>query len=399
MTVDQTVARAGSTPFDRYRTPLLVVGIVALAILIGGAFSGPEEFFRSWLIAFVFWFSISMGALGTLMIHQLTGGAWGVLMRRPLEAATRTIPLVALFFVPILFGMHSIYVWTHADVVARDALLAHKVSYLNVPFYIVRSAIYFAIWLTFAYFMNRWVKKKERTGSPWYAMKLGKLSAGGLVVLGLTLTFASVDWMMSLEPRWSSTMYGLSFMVGCVLAGFAFTVLAVVLLSGSEPLSRVAHPLIFRDCGNLMLAFVMLWAYMAFSEFLLIWYGNLHEEIPFYLRRLHGGWGVTSVVLLVFHFFLPFVMLLMRPIKDRPWSLGTVAVLLLIMHGVDIEWLCLPGYHGDHVSIWKPVLAIVGLGGIWLAVFIWQLRRNTLVPMNEPLVQKALAGNGALSHG
>jgi len=399
MTTDQTASPEITTPFDRYRVPMVVVGIAGLAVLIAGAFSSPEEFFRSWLVGFIFWFGVSIGALGILMVQYLTGGAWGVLMRRPLEAASRTLPLTALFFVPILFGMHSIYEWTHEDVVQGDALLRHKAIYLNIPFFAARAIVFFGIWLAFAYLMNRWSKKRERTDSPWYALKLRGISAGGLVTLGLTLSFASVDWMMSLEPHWFSTMYGISFVVGNLLSGFAFVVLIVVMLSGYEPVSKLAKPMTFRDFGNLMLAFVMLWAYTAFSEYLLIWYGNLKEEIPWYLRRVAGGWGAIAVLLLVFHFFLPFVMLLMRGIKDRPRALGMVAGLILVMRVVDIQWLIMPAYGDGHVSYWKPVLAVVGMGGIWMAVFIWQLRRNALLPMNETTVQEALVENGALSHG
>ena len=378
------------TPLDRFRIPALVVGVIALAILAFSATRNVDAFYRAWLIGFLFWFGVSIGSLGVLMLQYLTGGNWGVVMRRPLEAAARTLRLVALFLVPVLLGMHSLYEWTHAEAVAEDALLQHKTPYLNTPFFIGRTILYFAIWLTFVFLIERWARRYEETGDPWYALRLRGLSAGGLLVLGLTLTFASVDWMMSIEPHWFSTMYGISFVIGNLLTGFAFTIVMVVAMAGSEPLSRVAKPMSFRDFGNLQLAFIMLWAYTAFSQFMLIWYGNLQEETPYYLRRMSGGWGAVAAILIVFHFFLPFVFLLMRGIKDRPRTLGAVSLLILVMRVLDLRWLISPAFEKSFHFDWRISAAVIGLGGIWFALYTRFLRSKSLVPMSEPYVQKAL---------
>jgi len=378
------------TPLDRAQLPALLLGVVALAALGFSSLQNADAFFRAWLIGFLFWFGVAIGSLGILMLQYLTGGAWGVVMRRPLEAASRTIPLVAVFFVPIVLGLHSLYEWTHADVVAKDALLQHKAPYLNAPFFVGRAVFCFALWIVFAYLLSRWSREYESSGDPWYALRLRAISAAGLLLLGLTLTFASVDWMMSIEPHWFSTMYGISFVIGNLLTGFAFTIIMVVLLAGVDPLSRVVKPLNFRDFGNLQLAFIMLWAYTAFSQFLLIWYGNLKEEIPYYLRRMNEGWGAVAAILIVFHFFLPFVMLLMRDIKDRPKTLGVVSFLILLMRVLDLRWLISPAFEPAFHFDWRISAAVIGLGGIWFALYVRLLRGNTMVPLNEPYVQKAL---------
>ncbi|HUO85618.1 MAG TPA: hypothetical protein VM534_10940 [Thermoanaerobaculia bacterium] len=390
MEVPESVVRLGR--------PSLVVGVVATAALFATAFVWPEQFFRSWLVGFVFWAWITIGSIGVLSLQYLTGGTWGVLMRRPLEAAARTTPLLALLFVPLLFGLHSIYEWTHENVVAGDEILRQKAAYLNVPFFIGRTAFYLLCWTLLGWLLNRWARTWESTGSPGYALRLRSLSAGALLLLVLTGTFASVDWMMSLEPHWFSTMYGISFVVGSVLSAFAFGTVIVERLSRHEPVSRVVEPIQFRDFGNLQLAFVMLWAYTAFSQFMLIWYGNIAEETPWYLRRMEGGWGMVAGLLIVFHFFLPFTLLLMRGIKDRPRFLAMTSGLILLMRGLDAIWLIAPAFHDSLALLWLSPLAIVALGGLWLAVYFWQLGRNTALPAREPHVERML-GNEAISHG
>ena len=376
------------------------VGVASLAIAAVAGVQSPDQFFRSYLVGFLFWFGVSIGSLAVLMLQFMSGGAWGVVMRRPLEAGAATIPLMAVLFVPILFGLHSIYEWTHEEVVASDPLLQHKASYLNVEFFTARAVLFFAIWIALGYFLDRWERTWAESGNPWYSLRVRRVSAGGLVMVGLTLTFASVDWMMSLEPHWFSTMYGISFIVGNMLSGFAFCALVVIILSTEEPMSKVAASSNFRDFGNLQLAFVMLWAYTAFSQYLLIWYGNLIEEIPYYITRMRGGWGATAAILIVFHFFIPFVVLLMRNVKDRARALGVVALLILVMRLVDLHWLISPAFEGGAFhNDWRIPLIVVGLGGPWFYVFVRRLRQQPPVPMYEDYVRDALQEDEALSHG
>jgi hypothetical protein len=385
----------------RIGTPALVVGVVGLVLCFGGWLVAPEQFFRSYLVAYVFWVGIALGSLAILMIHYLTGGAWGLVIRRELESATKTLPLLALLFVPLIFGMHSLYSWTHADVVRADEHLRHKQAYLNTTFFIVRWAAYFAVWLTTAYLLNRWSREQDGAATPQLALRLERLSGPGLFALAVTITFALVDWVMSLEPDWYSTIYAVSFMAGEMLNALAFAVATVALLLPYKPLSDALLPRHFRDLGSLLLTFVMLWAYCAFSQFLLIWSGNLRDEIPWYLHRVTGGWGWVGAALIVFHFFLPFLLLLQGDIKRRARRLALVACLVIAMRFVDVLWLVAPVFTeklsagnlpelAGHLAL--SLLALVGTGGLWLWVFARELGGRPLLPFGDPYMKEAFSG-------
>ena len=371
----------------RFGRTALVVGVVALAVSILAGLARPDQFFRSYLLAFVFWSGLSLGSLAVLMLQYLTGGAWGIAIRRILEAGTRVLPLIVVAFLPIVFGMHRLYEWTHADVVANDRVLQEKALYLNVPFFLVRAAISFAAWLLIAYFLNKWSREQDASDDHRVIdRKLQLVSGGGLVVYALTVTFMSIDWVMSLEPLWYSTIYGALFATGQALSGMAFAIAALVWLAPREEFSAVITRKHLRDLGNLMLAFILLWAYMAFAQFLLIWSGNLPEETIWYMRRLQGGWEFFPVLLILLHFVLPFLMLLSRDVKHNPRELATVAALILGIHLVDLYWVVVPGalprLEGDPPLQlhWMDPAAVVGLGGIWLVFFLRELRRRPLLP-------------------
>ena len=400
-------------PLVRFQIPALAVGAIALVAAIVFGMAHPSTFFRGYLVGFLFCVGLAVGSLAVLMIQYLTGGVWGIVIRRQLEAAVKTLPLVALMVVPILVALPVLYTWARPDVVSHDALLQHKAAYLNVPFTIVRTVIYFAVWIGAALLLTRTAREFERSGSPELSLRLRQVSGFGLLFLALTITFSAVDWGMSLDPHWYSTMYGMAFMVEHMLSAFAFSIVILVMLSTSRPLSEILLPSHLRDLGNLLLAFVMLWAYLNFSQFLLIWYANLREEVTFYIPRMEGFWGGVSVALIVFHFFLPFTMLLMRAIKDRPGTLRLVAFLILVMHLVSLLWLVIPsvqwseahvsghgGGHGEaHAAIsWLDIVTPLGLIAIWFAFFVNRLSTATIVPMNEPYVQEALSGEVA-HHG
>ncbi|HXI11341.1 MAG TPA: hypothetical protein VNM92_01680 [Thermoanaerobaculia bacterium] len=380
----------------RLETPALIAGVIGLVLCAIGAFVDSTQFFRSYLVAYIFVIGIALGSLGVLMIQFLTGGTWGVLIRRSLESATRTLPLLAIAFIPLALGMQRLYIWTDHNLVAHDHVLHAKAPYLNVTFFLVRTAFYFAVWILFSTLLNRWSKRYEETSMPELGLRLRHVSAAGLLVMAITLTFASIDWMMSLEPHWYSTMYGISFIIGNCLSALAFSSAMVVLMSREEPISAVARPVHFRDLGNLIFAFVMLWAYTAFSQFMLIWYANIREEVPWYTRRMSGGWGTIAALLIVFHFFLPFFVLLIRAIKDNPRYLGLVALFVLLMRAVDVFWLIAPGFHPEQAVApfsvhWMDPAAIVGLGGLWLFFFLRFLRQHPVLPFNEEYVQEALS--------
>lgn len=372
----------------------LALGLLALALCAGGAVRNPTQFFRSYLFAYLFWIGIALGCVAIVMLHHLVGGAWGFVIRRVLESGSRTFVLLALLFVPLLFGLSRLYLWAQPALVAADPFLQQKQPYLNPSFFIVRAIVYFAVWIGLAYFLNKWSFEQDRTANPAINRRLEALSGPGIVVYGLTITFASVDWVMSLEPHWFSAIYGMLFIVAQALAAMAFVIVVVMLLADTQPLSRVISPAQFNDLGNLLLAFVMLWAYLAFSQYLIIWSGNLQEEVPWYTARSTGRWAWLAVFLMIFHFGVPFLLLLSRAVKRRVKMLAVVAFSLLLMSLVDLFWLVAPAFEQSEPRLhWMDVLAPIGIGGVWVAAFLWQLKGRPLLPLHDPRFE------GALGHG
>jgi hypothetical protein len=393
-TIRPTADSRLSEALGRFAKPALTVGLVAIAATAAGALANPDEFFHSWLLAFVFWNGLAIGSLAVLMLQYLTGGAWGIAIRRELEAAAGTLPLTTLAFVPVLLGVHRLYEWSHADVVARDELLQKKALYLNVPFFTLRAVVYFAAWLLFARALRRWSAAQDAADGDHRAIdrRLQLLSGGGLVVYALTTTFASVDWVMSLEPHWFSTMYGVLFMVGQALSALAFVTLVVVRLSGHEPLESFLGARHLHDLGKMMFAFTMVWAYVNFSQYLIVWSGNLPEEIAWYLARFRGGWGWVGLAVLLLNFVLPFVLLLSKEANRNPRLLSSAAGLLVVMRFVDVAWLVLPAFSkGVFRFHWMNLSAPVGLGGLWLFFFARSLGTRPLLPVHDPGFEEALA--------
>jgi hypothetical protein len=390
---DTTVSTyAPPESLSRMQVLALVVGVIAV-VLTGVAFAADREhFFKGYLLGFVFWTSLSLGCLALSMVHHLSGGAWGLVTRRIFEAASRALPLMAILFVPLAFGLHDLYLWARPDAVQADPALQHKVPYLNVGFFLIRTAIYFVVWSGMAWLLSRWSLLQER-GDPeeQLSMRMQRLSGGGLVVYAVTVFFMSVDWMMSLDPHWFSTIYGMLFMVNQGLSALAFTIATLVLLSRVEPMSRIVEPAHLHDLGKLMLAFVMLWAYLTFSQFLIVWSANLPEEIPWYLTRMEGGWRYVSAGLIIFHFFVPFLLLLNRDLKRQGTLLVAVAGWIVVMRFVDLFWLIGPLHGEGPLRVhWVDVAAPIGIGGLWLAMFIWQLRSRALLPLGDPYLKSAL---------
>lgn len=369
-----------------FRRRAWLVGVAGLLGGVMGLILNPAQFFRSYLFAYLFWLSIAIGCAAIVMIYHLVGGAWGFVIRRILEAATRTLPLMALLFIPVLFGLSSLYVWARPEAVAADALLQHKSVYLNVPFFLLRAALYFGVWISIAHFLHKWSLAQDRTGDPALARRLETLSGPGLVLYGGAVTFAAVDWAMSLDPHWFSTIYGILWIVGQVLTALAFAILVLRLLARQQPLVQVLTPSHFHDLGNLLLAFVMLWAYVSFAQFLLMWSGNLTEEIPWYMRRLQGGWQEVGIVLITYHFALPFVLLLVRRVKQSPLVLASLAAGVLLMRLLDVYWFIAPEFHptvGEALHL-SDALLLVGIGGVWLGRFVGQLQQLPLLPLHDP---------------
>jgi hypothetical protein len=384
------------TGIARVQMPALILGVLGIVAAAIGFFMDAPAFFKAWLPAYLFWFHIAAGSLGVLMLQYVTGGEWGVLIRRPLGAAARTIPFFVLFAVPLMFGLRHIYVWANPEIVAGDHLLQQKQLWLNPTGWIIRTLVYFAIWSLWAWRIRALSLEFYKERSPYVELQRRKWAAAGLLMFVLTLTLASIDWVMSLEPKWYSSMFGIAFTVGAALSAFAFVTFFLTLLSKTKAMDDILKSSHFRDLGNLMLAFTMLWAYTNFSQFLLIWYGNIKEETPYYLTRMHGGWGVLAVLLIVMHFFLPFFLLLNRSIKDRPKSIAIVTLLLLASRFLDVVWLTVPSHYGEHFHFsWMTAAAFLGIGGLWLFAFIVQLKGQTIIPIHETWVDEALR-EGAL---
>ncbi len=371
----------------------LIAGGAGALLCVAGAFSNPDQFFRSYLTGYLLALGIALGCLGLLMLQHLTGGNWGIVIRRPLESATRTIPLLTVFFLPIAIGLRHIYVWTGP---MKEPLNKFQSGYLTVSGFYTRAAIYFAIWNLLTFLLNRWsVQQDPGGGDGSLRRKLQLLSAPGIILYVFTMTFASVDWVMSLSPHWISTIYGFLFVAGQAVSAMSLMILISVMLAGSEPMSHVLQPRHLHDLGKLLFAFVMLWAYFSFSQLLIIWSGNLPEEITFYRSRLYGSWGGIAVILLLFHFALPFFLLLSRDVKRSAKVLPRLAFVVILMRYVDLYWITGPEFSPGGVHLhYLDLAAPIGIGGLCLALFARGLKERPLLPLGDPQLAEAIEPPG-----
>ena len=365
----------------------LLTGLVGAFLSFIGFWISREAFAVSYLTNYVFWISIPIGSLALPMIHYLTGGGWGFPIRRLQEVLASSIPIFALFLLPLLFCLPELYEWARPEAVAHDPLLAHKKAYLNPMGFIFRAILYFAIWTILARTMNRWSLEGDPQNAAHPSSKLQGLGGGGLILYGLTVTFASIDWMMSIEPHWFSTIYGLLFLIGFALSGLAFALLMGLWLRKHSDFNRVLNTTRSHDLGNILFAFILLWAYVNLSQFIIMWTANLQEEVPWYLRRLSGGWGAISVATALLHFAFPFFLLLMRGTKRNFKALATVAGLLLFMRWVDLYWFIQPVFYPKLHFHWMDLTTFAAVGGLWGYAFLRKLPEQTLYFKSDPLFQ------------
>jgi hypothetical protein len=387
--------------FSRYQSRALIGGIAGLGLLLISVVIDRKLFFQAYLIGFTFWTGIAVGSLALLMLQHLTGGGWGLVIRRVLEAGTRTLPLVVVLFIPIIIGSHSLYEWTDAAALEEHPVVKFKARYLNLQLFTVRAVVYLAVWLLLAFLLNKWSLEQDRTGDSRFAKNMRLLSGPGMVLLIFAVTFAAIDWFMSLEPEWFSTIYGLIFLAAWSLSALAFVIAMLAWLSKDEPMNRIVATLHFHDLGKLLLALVMLWAYFAFSQFLIIWSGNLPEEIEYYLTRVHGTWGAIIVGIALLHFGAPFLFLLSRNLKRNPEKLVLVALLVLGMRVIDLMWMLLPAFTHAHFSAWQllfSLISVIAIGGVWLWFFFWQLGKRALIPINDPQFESVMEQQHAAGH-
>jgi hypothetical protein len=380
-----------SRALAQWRTRSWIAGGIGSVLLILGLFLNSAQFFRSYLWAYVFCVGLASGSLSWLMLQYLSGGAWGVVIRRPAEAAARTLPLLAVLFIPILLGMNKLYEWSLPGAGKGDEVLTHKLLYLNVPFFIGRAVVYFGGWILISWLLNKWSAREDREGGLIPHGKMAAVSAPGLIFWCFSITFMSIDWLLSINPHWFSTMYGLLIIAGQGLSSLAFLIALMVALFTFEPMRSILTHRHLHDLGKLLLALVMVWAYFSFSQFLIIWAGNLPEEIPWYLARLRGGWQYMALALVLCHFALPFALLLSRDLKRNFRLLRGIAIFVLFMRLVDLYWVIEPEFNKGQLTFsWMDIVAPVGLVGIWLAYFFVQLEKRPLMPLNEPFLEEAL---------
>jgi hypothetical protein len=344
----------------------LAAGLAGAALLGLGAAFRPDRVLPAYLMAWTFWTGISLGSLALLFLHALSGGRWGFAIRRPLEAAALNLPLTGLLFLPVLAGLHTLYPWSRPGL--EDPAILRKAPYLNVPFFVARQCAYFAIWTLLAWRERALSRVLDAESSPAAAGGLTRLGAIGLLVYFVAYTFASVDWLMSLEPRWFSTMFPVRMMIGDALMALALSTIVALRLARRPPMRRLFRKPCLNDMGNLLLAFTILWIYMAFMEFLIIWNGNLPDDNNWYAHRAHGGWQYVPVALVLFHFAAPAAIFLSRSAKRNARVVFAVALGLMLVHLADQFWVVIPSFETARLRIgWQPFAAVVAVGGRWLA--------------------------------
>jgi hypothetical protein len=378
---------------DRIRQRALVAAVIGLVICVIGIFKAPDRFFPSYLLAFMFVLGLSLGSLGLLMLQHLTGGNWGIIIRRPLESATRALAVVAVLFVPIFFGMKYLYTaWLNAPPAGQEGALSDfQRRYLTLNGFRIRAILYFAIWGVLVFLFNRWSREQDANPEDHAVRRRFKVLAGpGIIIYVFVMTFAAIDWVMSLSPHWASTIYGFLFVAGQLISSMSLMIAIVVLLARTGPLSGVLQPRHIHDLGKLLLTFVMLWAYFQFSQLLIIWSGNQPEEITFYYSRLHSQWGVVAVIVVIFHFFVPFFLLLSRDLKRNPALLRGVAIWLILMRLVDLFWYTRPEFTSTALPTIWDLAAALALGGLWFFFFTGQLKQLPVLPVGDPKLAEAL---------
>lgn len=373
---------------DRVGNMALIIGVVAAVLSVLGLFMDRTQFFQSYLIGWVFWFVIALGCLGWSMIQHLTGGLWALVLRRCLEAASRTLPFLGLLFIPFAFGMEEVWSWARPEA-ANDPLIQEKVKYLNEPFFWARFAGYFIFWTALSYLLSANSAKQDE-GDQKTTVRMRVLSGPGIVLFVLIGSFASFDWLMSLEPHWFSSLFGFYFISSTALASMLFMIVCAWYLHQRQPLDNVITKRHFHDYGKLTLALTMFWAYMTLSQFLITWSGHIPEFTQWYAARNNGGWKAFTVPLIIFHFFVPFLILLSASLKKQPNKLVLVAVYMLVMRFADLYWQAAPNWNDELTFHWLDITTLVAVGGIWVFLFVRELKRRTLLPVRDPYLKEVL---------
>jgi len=384
---------------NRVQSGALLVGGVALLLAIFGAITAPEQFYHSYIFSFMLVLGLTLGSLGLLMLVHLTGGKWGIIIRRPLEAATRNIWLVLILFVPVLLGMKYLYSgngtdlgWLNSPATGEHALSPLQQRYLTPGWFYVRAFFYFVIWGALVFILNKWSLQEDAAqhdGS--FRERFKRWAAPGIILYVLAMSFASFDWVMSISPHWASTIYGFLFVAGQLIAAISLMIVVVAYLSSTDPMLGVIQKHHLHDLAKLLFAFNMLWGYFDFSQLLIIWSGNQPEEISFYRTRLYGGWGVVAVIVLLFTFALPFVLLLSKDVKRNASLVSKVAIWMILMRLVDLFWMTRPEFTPNAWPGWLDLVVPTALLGLWLGFFAMNLKQRPLLPLGDPNLAEAIA--------
>ncbi|HEV2103176.1 MAG TPA: hypothetical protein VGR58_10400 [Candidatus Acidoferrum sp.] len=385
---------------DRLQRAGMFAGGIAALIAVYGLTKSPADFYHSYIFSYMLVLGLTVGSLGLLMLQHLTGGIWGMVIRRPLEAASRNLWLMLILFIPIVMGMKYLYSgndnetgWLNAPKEGEHALTSWQQGYLTPGGFFTRAILYFAIWIVLMVIFNNWSKQQDQANGEGLKQKLKALAAPGVILYILAMTFAAIDWVMSLSPRWASTIYGFLFVAGQAIAAMALMIAVIVLLAGSEPFNGIIKKRHLHDLAKLLFAFNMLWAYFAFSQLLIIWSGNQPEEITFYHSRLNGQWGVVAVIVLLFSFAIPFLLLLSRDVKRTAGVISKIAVWMIFMRLVDLYWMTRPEFTSRAVPTWLDIVVPVALIGLWLGFFAMNLKQRPLLPVGDPNLSEVLAPN------
>jgi hypothetical protein len=371
--------------FRKFQRTFFVVGAIGCLASAVGVFVEPRQFFFSYLFSYLFWLGLSLGCLAVTMMHFLAGGRWGYSTRRFLEAGFMVLPAMLLLMIPIFFGLHYLYPWAQPAAIAASSTLRERHAYENNTAYILRQVLFLAVFIGMALKLRQWSLQQDMSTDAAPTRKARALSGPGLVAYGLLGTFASVDWILSLEPQWRSTMFGVILLIGQILTAYAFAITLLATFKDKTPFSEVADKVHFHHLGNLLLAFTLFWTYVCFGQLLIIYSGDLPHELEWYRHRIAGSWKAVVTAIALFHFFLPFFLLLFRAIKMRVTTLAALAAMLFVMHIVDMYWLVMPTLHPNGLSLsWLDFTAPIGIGGLWLALFFGHLKAAPLVPRNDP---------------
>jgi hypothetical protein len=368
-----------------------VIGLVGIALSIVAFLFDRAQFFHSYLFAFSYWGGFSIGGLAVLLIHHTVGGRWGVTIRRLLEAKMRTLPLTLLLIIPILIFPAYLYPWANHDIVARTPVLQHKAGYLNLPFFIGRVVLYFAVWLFWGFRENRMADRQDQTGDPTLKERMRAFGAPGVLVFTLTGTFAWIDWIMSCDPQFFSTVYGAMILIGDILQTFALSIIVLVLASRDDRFGGRVNFKVLHDLGNMMFAFVIFWAYLTASQLIIIWPANLPQEIGWYLDRTRGFWVYIAAIVAISMFAIPFCLLLSQERKRSPVRLMRVAIFILCARIIDMFWIVEPTFRPKGFAVyWTDFVAFIAVGGIWIYAYIRQLQRRPLLPLRDPRVAEPI---------